>query len=305
LAERSRAQERAARFTTSTALVCGALAFVAAAFGVLSVVRRRDDRRLEEQNLRLEREVEERTAALEETNAELEAFAATISHDLRAPVRAIGGYAAAIEEDAGDRLVGDERDYLARIAEAAERMDALIEDILGYSRLGRQQLSLAPVSLESAVNLELAERRKDAARTGAEVEVIRPLPAVRAHGGALGLAVGNLLDNALKFVRRGERAQVRIWAERRDSGAIRLWVEDRGIGVAPSNQERIFRPFERLHGREAYAGSGVGLAIVRRVAERMGGSCGVLSSPGVGSRFWIELPAADKVSGPAPGRSRP
>ena len=145
--------------------------------------------------------------------------------------------------------------------------------------------------------------------------MVRPLLCVRAHAVALGLAVGNLLGNALKFVAPGQAADVRIWAERRDNGMVRLWVEDRGIGVAPSNQERIFRPFQRLHGREAYPGTGVGLAIVRRVADRMGGTCGVLSSPGVGSRFWIELPAAEedeatsaaegRVSGPAPARSRP
>jgi signal transduction histidine kinase len=288
LRERTALQDHRTRITTFLALGCGALALASAGLGALGVLHRRDERRLGEQNQRLEQQVEERTATLEEANAELQSFAAAISHDLRAPARAIGGYAAALEEDAGPRLDGEERGYLVRIAGAAERMDTLIDDILGYSRLARQDIALRCVSLETVVEAVLDQCRTEL--EGARIEVQRPLPAVSGHAGVLTQAVGNLVGNALKFHRPGEAPSVAIRCSDGDAGMVRLWVEDHGIGIAPEHQERIFRPFERLHGREAFPGTGVGLAIVRRVAERLGGRCGVVSAPGEGSRFWIELP---------------
>jgi signal transduction histidine kinase len=288
LRERAALQDKRTRTATFLALGCGTLALVSAGLGAFGVLRRRDELRLADQNQWLEQQVEERTATLEEANAELQSFAATISHDLRAPARAIGGYAAALEEDAGPRLGAQERDFLARIAAVAERMDGLIDDILGYSRLARQDIALRRVPLE-----EVAEAVLDQFRTelkGARITVLRPMPAVSGHAGVLVQAVGNLLGNALKFHHPGESPQVTIRCTEGEGGLVRLWVEDQGIGIAPEHKERIFRPFERLHGREAFAGTGVGLAIVRRVAERLGGSCGVLSAPGEGSRFWIDLP---------------
>ncbi len=288
LQERTVLQDRRTRSTTFLAIGCGLLALIAAGCAALVILRRREGRQLLERNLQLEEEVEQRTATLEETNAELQAFAATISHDLRAPARAIGGYAAALEEDAGARLETEERDYLARIAGAAERMDGLIDDILGYSRLSRQELTLGRVALEAVVDAVLDQQRSE--MRGARLEVHRPMPMVRGHAGALTQAVTNLLGNALKFTAPGQAPHVTIRCTDGDGGTVRLWVEDRGIGIAPQDQDRIFRPFERLHGREAYPGSGVGLAIVRRVAERLGGRCGVISTLGGGSRFWLELP---------------
>jgi signal transduction histidine kinase len=291
LAHRTATLETQARLTTYLALGCGALALLCAGLSSLAVVRRREDRQLLEQNSYLEQQVEERTAALAEVNTELHAFAATVSHDLRAPVRAISGYVDALEEDAGARLQAEELGYLSRIGGAAKRMDGLIEDILRYSRLGRQDLPSGRVSLEQIIDQALDEQQVLLQEAVARIEVSRPLPAVRGHAAAVALAIGNLLSNALKFTSPGCPAEVKIRAERRERRMVRLWVEDKGIGVAAAHQERIFRPFERLHGREAYPGTGVGLAIVQRVAERLGGRCGVLSSTGQGSCFWIELPA--------------
>ncbi|WP_052402229.1 sensor histidine kinase [Muricoccus aerilatus] len=305
LVERSRMQEERTRFTTWVALGCGALALISAALGGFMVLRRRDVRRLAEQNLSLERQVTARTAALEESNDELQAFAAAISHDLRAPARVIGGYAAALEEDAGERLAAEERGFLARIAGAAARMDGLIDDILGYSRLARQDLPLRRVALEDVVDAVLDSRREEAAAANARIELRRPMGAVRGHLSALTQAFGNLFGNALKFTAPGQRPEVLIHTEPGSPGTIRLLVEDRGIGVAPGQEERVFRPFERLHGREAYPGTGVGLAIVRRVAERLGGHCGVASRPGGGSRFWIELPAWTEEGAGDPPRRPP
>lgn len=241
----------------------------------------------------LEKRVEERTARLAELNRELDAFAYSISHDLRAPLRAMHGYADALVEDYGEALPEEGRHYVDRIAAAAVRMDRLIQDILAYSRLTREELPLRRVSLEAVVDHVLARTSASISDARAEVEVDRPLPEVRAHMPTLVQAVENLVSNALKFRRPDRPPHVRIGAERRGA-MVRVRVEDEGIGLDPSQHERIFRPFERLHGVETYPGSGIGLAIVRKSIERMGGACGVESNPGAGSRFWFELPAAEE-----------
>jgi signal transduction histidine kinase len=278
-----------ARAATWLAVACGALAMLAAGLSALGVLRRREERRLREQNERLEQEVAARTVRLEEANHELEAYAETISHDLRTPVRAIGGFAEALAEDLEGQLGAEQRDYLARISRAAERLDRLVGDILRYSRLAHQRVPLQAAALDEAVNAAIDQHHGEIAATGARVEVERPLPEVLGDRAALSLVIENLLSNALKFTAPGPAPEVRIRAETRPGGMVRLWVEDRGIGVTPAERDRIFRPFERLHGREAYPGTGIGLAIVRRVAERIGGSCGAEPRPGGGSRFWVDM----------------
>jgi signal transduction histidine kinase len=136
-----------------------------------------------------------------------------------------------------------------------------------------------------------AQRQPELAARGAAVTVEAPLPEVIGHDGMLVEVVGNLLSNAAKFAPPGRANRVRVRGERRGEVA-RLWVEDDGIGISPEHQERVYRVFERLHGIEAYEGTGIGLAIVRRGIERMGGQVGVESQVGAGSRFWIELPAS-------------
>jgi signal transduction histidine kinase len=174
-------------------------------------------------------------------------------------------------------------------------MDGLIADILTYSRLTREEITLRPTSLETVVDQVLANSATLLEETEAGIAVERPLPAVNAHRPTLTQAVDNLISNAVKFVSPGTRPDVRIRAERR-AGMVRLMVEDNGVGIDPAHRERIFRPFERLHGVESYPGTGIGLAIVRRSAERMGGTCGVEPNPAGGSRFWIELHVAPETS---------
>ena len=293
LEERTATQERRAGTTTLLAAATGLLSLLSALLGAVLLRRRREEERLREVNAGLERRVEERTAGLADANRELDAFAHTVSHDLRAPIRAMRGYAAALEEDLGEALGPEGLGYVARIDAAAGRMDALVEDILAYSRLAREDIWTGRVDLEAVVDAALeAAGPSWVAEAGALVEVRRPMPPVRAQKAMLRQAVDNLLANALKFSEPGRAPVVRVWSEVRDSGGmVRLWVEDEGIGIEPTHQERIFVPFERLHGREAYPGTGIGLAIVGRVAERLGGACGVFSRPGGGSRFWIDLPA--------------
>jgi signal transduction histidine kinase len=196
-----------------------------------------------------------------------------------------------LKEYTGKVLDTKGQDYLRRITAAAVRMDALVVNLLAYSRLGRVAMRIERVELEPVVLEAIEHLRDDASRRGAEVVVDPPLHAVLGHRVILAQAVENLVANGLKFVDNGTTPRVRIHAERRGE-MIRLWVDDNGIGIAPEYQERIFGVFERLHGSDQYPGTGIGLAIVRRAVERSGGRVGVESERGKGSHFWIELPEA-------------
>ena len=242
-------------------------------------------------NETLEQRVDQRTAELESANRALEAFAYSVSHDLRAPLRGIQGFAQALLEDYGDRLDATGHDYSRRIAAAANRMDQLIQDILSYSRLSRADLELAPIPLDAAVREAQVEVDLPLRQRGGEIAIEGPFPRVRAHRPTLVQVLTNLLTNAIVYVAPGAPPRIRVRAEDGErSGTVRVWVEDQGIGIAPEHQERIFHVFERLHGSETYPGTGIGLAIVRKGIERMGGTVGVESAPGAGARFWIELP---------------
>jgi len=244
---------------------------------------------------RAEQEIERRADELGAVNKELEAFSYSVSHDLRAPLRAMQGFAQALNEDFADRLGPVAQDYTRRIVAAACRMDTLIQDLLAYSRLSRAQMLLQPLDLRSVMAQIRTHTEGEFRDREASVEVAIPeaFPHVMAHPTTLVQVVTNLLTNAVKFVGPGVRPHVRVWAEERDEWG-RLWVEDNGIGIAQEHQDRIFRVFERLHGSEMYPGTGIGLAIVAKGTERMGGRAGVESTPGKGSKFWIELPKGDR-----------
>jgi signal transduction histidine kinase len=264
------------------------LGSLAAAFNTMSAQVRDTQAALEDR-------VRERTRKLEERNEELEAFAYTVAHDLRAPIRAMHGFSDALLEDFSDVLGYRGRDYAKRIVDAARRMDALVRDLLEYSQIVRSEIVLKPVELSTVVKNVIGLEEQEIRVTGADVAVDGALPTVMAHQATLSQAVLNLVGNALKFVPPGKTPQVRIFAERRESWT-RLWVSDNGLGIAQDQHETIFRVFERLHRREEYPGTGIGLAIVRKGVERMGGRTGVESAPGSGSRFWIDLPAAESFA---------
>jgi signal transduction histidine kinase len=299
--------ERSARATGTTRGGVGASLGVAAILGIATgVAAQRTLLRLsatyqgaldeaERGRAELARRVNERTAQLQDVVGQLEAFNYTVSHDLRAPLRAMQGFSQALGEDHADALGDRGQMYVRRIAAAAQRMDEMIQDLLDYSRLGRSELPLAPVDLGAVVDEALAQV---APRRGADFHVRRPLPAVVAHRPTLARVVVNLLTNAAKFVQPGGRAAVHVGAME-DAGRVRLWVRDNGIGIASEHHQRIFNVFERLHGSEEFPGTGIGLAMVRLASERMRGSCGVESEPGKGSAFWVEFAAAD-VPVPAP-----
>jgi signal transduction histidine kinase/CHASE3 domain sensor protein len=241
--------------------------------------------------LELEQRVTKRTADLQAANQELEAFTYSISHDLRAPLRTMQGFAQALQEDYGNLLDSAGQEYLHYITEGAVQMDTLISDLLAYSRLNRVEIQLQPVDLTNVVQEALKQLKTQIQEQQAEITVAASLPQVMAHRATLIQVVINLISNAIKFVAPGIQPKVQIYAEEQQDW-IHLWVIDNGIGIAPEHQERIFRVFERLHGVETYFGTGIGLAIVRKSIERMGGRAGVESQLGNGSRFWIALPKA-------------
>lgn len=251
-------------------------------------------RQLEAHAAALERTVEERTANLRQAVQQMEEFSYSVAHDLRAPLRAMGTYARIVQEDFGGRLDESGRDYLQRIAEAGARMDRLIQDLLACSQVARSPLGWERVSLERIVVEVRQQHRWDDESTG-DIVVDGPLPEVRGHEPLVAQVVANLVANALKFMPPGRVPRVRIWAERRGSN-VRLWVEDNGIGIEPESRARIWGMFERAHPQGGYDGTGVGLAIVRKALDRMGGTAGVESTAGVGSRFWMQLPAADEAA---------
>ena len=244
----------------------------------------------------LEVRVAGRTAALAEANAALEAFGYSVSHDLRAPLRAMQSLASVRVEDYADRLDGHGREFARRIAASAAGMDRQILDLLEYSRLSRADVHPTRVDLNDVVSEASAQLEAELRTQRADVKIEGPLPPVLGHRPTLVQILTNLLSNAAKFVGPGVTPQVRVRAENR-GGRVRLWVEDNGIGIDPQHREKIFRVFERLHGPEAYPGTGIGLAIVRKGAERMGGSAGVESEAGRGSRFWVELPGVGATGG--------
>ena len=224
---------------------------------------------------------------LQEANRELEAFSYTVSHDLRAPLRALKGYTDILLEDYGPKLEATAKEYLSNLERAVVRMDALTRDLLSYSRIVRQQIELEPVCVD-AVCREVTAMNPALQPPNTEMVVPPDLLPVRAHPTLLGQCLANLLDNAAKFVAPGVTPRIRIRTEPRGD-RVRIWVEDNGVGIDPAHHQKIFGIFERVGNLKTNQGTGIGLAIVARAAQRMGGICGVESSVGNGSRFWIEL----------------
>jgi PAS domain S-box-containing protein len=235
----------------------------------------------------LEVEVVRRTAELAATNRQLEAFVYSIAHDLRAPLRAMQGFSELLVEEAGAALSATGQDYANRINKSAQFMDALMSDLLAFSRISQHRVELTAVDLQPVVDSVLLRLQKEIQEKNARVESVGPWPVVQAHVPTLTQVVFNLVNNALKFAVSGVAPLVRLRAEGKGE-FVRVWVEDNGIGIAPDHQIQIFKVFTRLQG-EKYQGTGIGLAIVQKGVERMGGRVGVESASGQGSRFWFEL----------------
>jgi PAS domain S-box-containing protein len=236
----------------------------------------------------LNTQLEHRIGDLTEVNNELEAFNYSISHDLRAPLRSIRSFTQFLREDFGPNLGPEREDYLRRVESAAKYMDILLLDLLQYSRLSRSELEMVAVDLEAAVADVLTSIEPEVLERRAEIKVRKPLAPGLAHPATLRQVLYNLISNGLKFVQPQQTPNIEIWSERRE-GWVRIWVSDQGIGIAPQYHKKIFGLFQRLHSHETYPGTGIGLALVRRGVERMGGHIGLESNAGQGSRFWFEV----------------
>ncbi|HZV36051.1 MAG TPA: ATP-binding protein, partial [Verrucomicrobiae bacterium] len=238
--------------------------------------------------LHLERLVQQRTARLNEMIADLEGFSYSIVHDMRGPLRAMNSFTQLLEEECG-KVSPTAENYMKRIRTATIRMDRLIQDGLNYSRLMRAELPLVPVDVSVLVR-GILETYPTLQPPNATIELSGAFPLVKANEATLTQCVSNLLGNAVKFVAPGVQPKIRVWAEERGD-RVRVFFQDNGIGIPQGAHERIFQIFQRLDNH--YEGTGIGLAIVKKAAERMGGSVAVESEPGKGSTFWLELARAE------------
>ncbi len=264
---------------------------IGAVISLLEVTELEASRReLVDANTMLERRVVERTEALTEANVELRAFAHTVAHDLRAPLRNVLGYANALREDGAPGLSQQGKQFVERIDTVAHRMDRLVTDLLQFSQLSRPEIRLQEVDLERVLRLALDNVEASVRAAGARVSV-GPLPPVRGNEAILVQVFDNLISNAVKFVAPGTTPQVKVSAETAD-GAVRVHVADKGIGIPREQREFVFGAFERLHGEEEYPGTGIGLAIVRKGLERIGGRVEIEDSAS-GTSFRVTLPAAE------------
>lgn len=258
--------------------------------------RLRAEARVRELNRTLEARVAERTRELEHANRELETFAYSVSHDLRAPLRTIEGFGRMLAERCGDAIDETGRDHLRRIRAAAGRMDGLIEALLNMSRLSRKELQYAELDLSRMAAEIVADLRQG--DPGREVEVTVQ-PGLRAHGDPdlVRNLLQNLIGNAWKFTSRTAAARIEIGCEPHGGHESVCFVRDNGAGFSPEYASKLFRPFQRLHAQEEFSGNGVGLASVRRVVERHGGEVWAEGEPGRGACFHFVLP--DRPAGTA------
>ena len=285
----------------------GGADYVSKPFQVLEVLARVDHqlqiKQLQQQAEIRQRQLREKAQALETANRELEFFSSSASHDLSAPLRGLQSLSEVILEDYGDRLDALGKTYLQRIRSTAIEMDLLLKTLLDYSRMTRTEFETGPVSLQAVMERTVRSLQEDLESSQASIEIQPNLPKVVGFSLLLERAATNLLSNAIKYVEPGLLPRIYVGAEliqpdRQPNSptaaqpTVRWFFQDNGIGIKPEDHARIFEPFERLHGRESYSGTGFGLAIVQRGISRLGGRCGVESAPGEGSCFWIELPAS-------------
>lgn len=237
--------------------------------------------------------LQETMTELRRSNAEFQEFAHVVSHDLQEPLRMVISYLQLLDRRAGPRLDDSEREFLTYAVNGGKRMSTLIHDLLDYSRVGSQTQGFAPVATGDAVKEALANLRMAAAEVGAEI-TCGDLPVVLGDHAQLVRLFQNLIGNAVKYRAPQRAPRIHVAAERQ-AGRWLFSVRDNGIGIDPKDAERIFVIFQRLHGRDEYDGTGIGLAVARRIVERHGGRIWVESQPGDGSVFCFTLASAPET----------
>jgi PAS domain S-box-containing protein len=243
---------------------------------------------------------------LGQSNRELEEFATVASHDLQEPLRKIRSFVSCLRDEQADTLNSEGRDYLDRIQSAATRMTTLVSDLLEFSRVSSKGKPFVPVDLNEVIAGVVSDLEARFVQTAGRAEILR-LPTVASDPVQMRQLLQNLIGNALKFHKRHETPVVRVSAEithdvdtngsEQAGGTCRISVTDNGIGFDEKYLDRVFTIFQRLHGRGDYEGTGIGLAICRKIAERHGGSITARSAPGEGATFIVTLPLLQKPDG--------
>ena len=251
--------------------------------------RKRAEDEVRELNAQLERRVLQRTVELEASNRELESFTYTVSHDLRAPVRGLHGFSQILLSDFADALPEQARDYLKRIEDNARLMGDLIDDLLAFSHLGRQQLKKTSLNTASVAKQAFAEATAQENKERIQF-VIGELPEVQADAVLLKQVFINLFSNAIKFSRHREKAVIEVGSQETEKGTA-IFVRDNGAGFEMQHAGKLFGVFQRLHSYDQFEGTGVGLAIVRRIIERHGGSVWAEGELDKGATFYFTLGA--------------
>ncbi|MBL8389537.1 MAG: PAS domain-containing protein [Hydrogenophaga sp.] len=247
------------------------------------------EEKLRQTNHELEHRVAERTAQLSQANQELEAFSYSVSHDLKAPLRGIDGYSQLLVEEYGDKLNEEGRQFVRRIRHGVQQMGELISDLLEYSRMERRDMAAEKVAVRGLVQRILEGYEADIVRQQAQVQVEMDDFELALDREGMAVVLRNLIGNALKFSRDCKPPQIHI-GSREDAGRRLLWVRDNGVGFDMRYHDRMFGIFQRLHRAEEFPGTGVGLALVAKAVQRMGGRVWAESAPGAGATFYLEFP---------------
>lgn len=291
----AKADERQTRLTIfgATAMACLALVATFALTRQMLQERLTAEGTIRRANAELERRVVERTERLQSANRELEAFSYTVSHDLRAPLRHVVGFADLLEKKSGTLLDEPGRRYLGLVKDAGRRAGTLIDDLLAFSRTSRVEPIQSLVSMEQKINKIRAELEIE--HPGREIDwEIEPLPDVWADPALLRLVWRNLLDNAVKYTGKQAAPRIRV-AARKTATEWEFTVKDNGVGFDMAHADKLFGVFQRLHDSESFEGTGIGLATVRRIVSRHGGRTWAESAPGEGATFGFSLPIERRV----------
>jgi light-regulated signal transduction histidine kinase (bacteriophytochrome) len=269
-------------------------------FAIAQVEDITERRRAEEGLAQANAELELRAEELERSNMDLQQFAYAASHDLSEPLRMVSSYVQLLAKRYGDKLGSDAEEFIGFALDGVVRMQALIDGLLMYSRAGTSDYAVDPVDCNEILDATLLMLKTAIEEKEAEV-VVSPLPTVPGDANQLAQLFQNLIGNAIKFVADGP-PRIEVTAEE-DGAEWHFRVSDNGIGIDPAHVERIFDVFKRLHGRGEYPGSGIGLAICKRIVERHGGRIWVESEPGAGSTFNFTIPASRLSADNGPGTS--